>query len=152
MIQYLTKALHDEEKGFTLIELVVVISILGILAAIAVPRLSDFTGSARGAADKATARAIMSTVTALEAETGVAYDAADGSGISITTMDGTDTDMDAELSVRMPDVDFAEWTVDGSSGNIVISNSKGQILPEPDSGGTEGGDAGDSGTEGGDAG
>lgn len=67
MIQYLCKKVRNK-KGFTLIELIVVIAILGILAGIAVPRFSQVSGDAQEKADEATARTILSAVTMAEAK------------------------------------------------------------------------------------
>lgn len=39
------------KKGFTLVELLIVIAVLGIIAAIAVPRFAGVLGSVRGSAD-----------------------------------------------------------------------------------------------------
>jgi prepilin-type N-terminal cleavage/methylation domain-containing protein len=39
-------------KGFTIVELVVVIAILGILVAVAIPKYIDLTGQAKKAADE----------------------------------------------------------------------------------------------------
>jgi type IV pilus assembly protein PilA len=46
------KRLMKEEKGFTLMEIVIVIVILGILALLAIPRLLGFTEQAEIANDK----------------------------------------------------------------------------------------------------
>lgn len=64
MFKALVKKSRDN-KGFTLIELMVVIAILAILALILVPRFKGFTDDARDAADEATSRTIETAVISL---------------------------------------------------------------------------------------
>ena len=58
MLRFFNKRIHNR-KGFTLIELIVVIAILGILALVAVPRFAQVQKNARIDADKATANQIV---------------------------------------------------------------------------------------------
>ncbi|NLH46175.1 MAG: prepilin-type N-terminal cleavage/methylation domain-containing protein [Acholeplasmataceae bacterium] len=67
------------KKGFTLVELVVVIAILGILAGIAIPRFMDATASARGSKIVADLRTIDSAVSMYYAKTGAYPSAGDSS-------------------------------------------------------------------------
>jgi len=70
------------KKGFTLIELVMVIVILGILSAIAIPKFVDLTGEAKIAATKSGLGAIRSVIAIEYAKTATSGTAAFPSAIT----------------------------------------------------------------------
>src|SRR5688572_24346860 len=64
MLTRMIKRLHEEDRGFTLIELMVVVLIIAILIAIAIP---TFLGARARAQDRAAQSSLRNTVTAAKA-------------------------------------------------------------------------------------
>ena len=58
----------NNKKGFTLVELVIVIAVMAALVAVAIPTVGAITGSANTAVEKSNARTIESMIKLAEAE------------------------------------------------------------------------------------
>ena len=106
---------HNRRRGFTLVELVIVILIIGILAAIAAPKLFDTSNDARQNGTRQSLNVLRNAVQLYRAQNG----ALPGDG-------GTEADLKADLAPFLQGP-FPGAEV-GNTGNTVRIQTSGAAL------------------------
>jgi type IV pilus assembly protein PilA len=104
----------QEEKGFTLVELLVVMLILGLLAAIAIPSFFNQRDKARDADAKADVRTAQTAIESYATDNNGSYASATPGDLSTIEAALTDPVADGELTVTS---DATSYTVTMASDN-----------------------------------
>jgi type IV pilus assembly protein PilA len=108
----LTKKIRKSEEGFTLVELVIVIAILAVLAALLVPRIMGNVEDAKRSQAIADARTIASEITVYNAQA-----KADEDMITETTEDALGKIK--RTTKDLPSKEYVEIEID-SAGNATV--------------------------------
>ncbi len=129
-----TNRMYRLNRGFTLIELVIVMAIVGLLAIVVLPRFVNLTGDARaarinGALGSAKSAALIAHGTALARNLGNGATTVAAEGANITIINGYPT-ADAAGILAAAQITAADFTIVGgaaAAGSTVTVQATGAV-------------------------
>lgn len=109
----------NNKKGFTLVELVIVVAVMAILVAVAIPTISSITTTAQSAVNDSNARTIESVIKLYEAK----QDAAQGTAVTVDAAGVRAALLDAKLGI-----DKGTFTYNTETGECVAKSVEGDKM------------------------
>ncbi|MGL4666107.1 prepilin-type N-terminal cleavage/methylation domain-containing protein [Clostridium butyricum] len=114
--------LMKKKKGFTLVELIIVIAIIAVLAAVAIPKFTATKNSANRAADEANAKIIATAVASALTD-----------DVTLSTGDLSADDKTAIQKYidggSLPKCKTGTWAISNTANGTIVTNGTTQMYP-----------------------
>lgn len=106
----------NNKKGFTLVELVIVVAVMAILVAVAIPVVGNITSSAQDSVNKSNAQTIESVIKLAEAKVSNGEDSTATTTLSVS-------DIKSALEGAKLGITEGNFMYDSSTGAVTVSTS-----------------------------